>query len=130
MAGAMRAYTEEARAIATEKIYDICAGVEKVSGCAIDAEVIKGYDACINDDKIVDALASAFEGTLGPESYYFMKEPLGFSEDYSFFRNDDGKAVCTHVSQCRSCLGSGGFHITQSLTAPLMKPQCSTAWPR
>ena len=77
MAGAMRAYTEEARAIATEKIYDICAGVEKVSGCAIDAEVIKGYDACINDDKIVDALASAFEGTLGPESYYFMKEPFG-----------------------------------------------------
>ena len=91
MAGAMRAYTEEARTIATEKIYDICAGVEKVSGCAIDAEVIKGYDACINDDKIVDALASAFEGTLGPESYYFMKEPLGFSEDYSFFGSMTGK---------------------------------------
>lgn len=62
-----------------------------MSGCAIDAEVIKGYDACINDDKIVDALASAFEGTLGPESYYFMKEPLGFSEDYSFFGSMTGK---------------------------------------
>lgn len=85
MAGAMRAYTEETRRIATEKIYDICAGVEKVSGCTIDAKVIKGYDACINDDKIVDLLTAAFEETLGPESYYIMKEPLGFSEDYSFF---------------------------------------------
>ncbi len=91
MAGAMRAYTEETRAIATEKIYDICAGVEKVSGCTIDANVVKGYDACINDDKIVDALAAAFENTLGPESYYFMKEPLGFSEDYSFFGTITGK---------------------------------------
>lgn len=91
MAGAMRAYTEETRTIATEKIYDICAGVEKVSGCSIDAEVVKGYDACINDDKIVDLLASAFEKTLGPESYYYMKEPMGFSEDYSFFATVTGK---------------------------------------
>lgn len=91
MAGAMRAYTEETRAIATEKIYDICAGVEKVSGCTIDADVAKGYDACINDEGIVDLLVSAFEDTLGSESYYIMKEPLGFSEDYSFFATKTGK---------------------------------------
>lgn len=91
MSGAMRAYTEKTRAIATEKIYDICSGVEKVSGCTIDADVIKGYDACINDETIVDLLVSAFEDTLGPESYYIMQEPMGFSEDYSFFATTTGK---------------------------------------
>lgn len=91
MSGAMRAYTEETRAIATEKIYDICNGVEKVSGCTIDANVVKGYDACVNDDQIVDLLETAFEETLGQESYYIMKEPLGFSEDYSFFGTTTGK---------------------------------------
>lgn len=91
MAGAMRAYTEETRRIATKKIYDICSGVEKVSGCTIETEVAKGYDACINDDETVDLLTSAFDDTLGSDSYYMMKEPLGFSEDYSFFGTITGK---------------------------------------
>lgn len=87
MAGALRAYTQEARTTATEKIYDICKGVQMLSGCSIDADVKLGYDACCNDEALVDLIMD----TLDENNYYLLKEPMAFSEDYSFFGTKTGK---------------------------------------
>ncbi|WP_160201054.1 MULTISPECIES: M20 family metallopeptidase [Clostridia] len=87
MEGALRAYTQEARTIATEKIREICKGIETLSGCKIDANISLGYDACYNDEDLVDLIT----GTLGEENYYILKEPMSFSEDYSFFGTKTGK---------------------------------------
>ncbi len=87
MEGALRAYTQEARTIATQKIRDICSGVEILSGCNIDADINLGYDACYNDEALVDLIID----TLDENSYYILKEPMSFSEDYSFFGTKTGK---------------------------------------
>lgn len=87
MEGALRAYTQEARTIATQKIRDICRGVETLSGCNIDADISLGYDACYNDEALVDLIVDA----LDEENYYILKEPMSFSEDYSFFGTKTGK---------------------------------------
>ena len=91
MMGSLRCYTPETREIATQKIYDICKGVETISGCKVDAEVRLGYDACINNDDLVDLLYDTYVSDLGEDSCAFMNEPMGFSEDYSFFSTVTGK---------------------------------------
>lgn len=89
--GAFRTYTPEAREVGIRKIHDICRGVEAISGCKIDDQVVIGYDACFNDENTVDILAAACADELGEDSYYMMKEPVKFSEDFSFFSTQTGK---------------------------------------
>ena len=89
--GGLRTYTQETREIATQKIHDICRGVEAIAGCTIDDQVLIGYDACSNDEETVDVLTEAYTSELGEDSFYMMKEPLKFSEDYSFFATQTGK---------------------------------------
>ncbi len=91
MAGSVRAYTPEARETAIQKIHDICRGVEAVSGCTVDDQVILGYDACDNDVDLVDTIIAACDDKLGGEGYVVMDKPMGFSEDYSFFSTVTGK---------------------------------------
>ena len=87
MYGSVRCYTPEARAVAREKIADICRGVEKLSGCTSKDVVMDGYDACINDDGLIDTFIEAY----GAENVVMMKTPMGFSEDYSFYATKTGK---------------------------------------
>lgn len=89
MGGSVRAYDPETRAVAHQKIHDICRGVEQISGATIEERIDLGYDACINDDDLVDALIAAYEE--GGIPYEMMAEPMGFSEDYSFFSTRTGK---------------------------------------
>ena len=89
LGGSVRTYTPEARDIAHQKVREICKGVEAFSGAKIDATILLGYDACINDDALVDLLIDAYERIGIPCS--MMKAPMGFSEDYSFYATQTGK---------------------------------------
>ncbi len=89
--GGFRTYTPEARETGIRKIHDICRGVEKISDCKIDAQVTIGYDACFNDEATVDVLKDAYDTALGEDSYVMLKEPMKFSEDFSFFSTQTGK---------------------------------------
>ena len=89
--GCFRTYTPEARETGIRKIHDICRGVEKISDCKIDDQVVIGYDACFNDGAIVDVLRAAYDTELGKDSYVMLKEPMKFSEDFSFFSTQTGK---------------------------------------
>lgn len=91
LTGVLRVFTQQARETASEKIHDICRGVEKISGCKIEESVNLGYDACFNDGELVDLICAAYDENLGADSYYIMEEPMMFSEDYSFFSTQTGK---------------------------------------
>lgn len=88
--GTMRCYTPETRAIAAQKITDVMKGVESISGCTITGGLELGYDACANDEELV----AMVEESIGREMVIRMKEPMGFSEDYSFFGTKTGKPSC------------------------------------
>lgn len=91
MTGAIRALTPESRAVAAQKVHDICRGVEKASGCKIEDEVLLGYDACTNDPDLIEMLTAAFSEQMGEDSFSMMEAPQLFSEDYSFFATKTGK---------------------------------------
>ena len=85
MEGAARAYTPEARKTIGDCVFKIAEAVEKVSGCKIEVIQDLGYDSIYNDD----ALAAWMEGTLkeiiGEDHVEIYADPMGFSEDFSFF---------------------------------------------
>ena len=87
----MRAYTAETREIAHKKIQDICSGVEAISGAKVDIEIKKGYDACYNDEKLVDLLTRTYLEKYNGDGVEMMTEPMGFSEDFSFYHTKTGK---------------------------------------
>ncbi len=88
LGGSVRAYTPETRAVVHQKVHDICRGAEALSGAKVDEKIMLGYDACINDDELIDILTAAYDGNL---PYEMMKQPMGFSEDYSFYNTVTGK---------------------------------------
>lgn len=85
MGGNARAYTVEAREKIEEYVYKIARAVESVSGCRIDVEPVKGYDACFNDPELSEFLLAELPGIVGEDHVQYLKEPMGFSEDFSFF---------------------------------------------
>ncbi len=85
MGGNARAYTAEARKIIRDNVYRIAEGVEKISGCKIEVDEKIGYDACFNDIGLSEKVRAAIIETLGEDKLEIFKEPLGFSEDFSFY---------------------------------------------
>lgn len=117
MIATVRAYNQNTREIAIQKIHDICRGVEVISGCKIDDDVRLGYDAMVNDDELLDIITDAYDVNLGQDSYEFMKEPFGGSEDFSFFSTKTGKpAVLMFLS---------AGHVTGMPVSTLHSPDCT-----
>ena len=85
MRGNARTFSEETRKIVEHKVYDIAEGVEKISGCKINVNYIKGYDACINDPELNDFVRDTIIEKLGKEHYDLLPEPMGFSEDFGYY---------------------------------------------
>lgn len=113
----IRAYTQETREIAIQKIHDICRGVEKISGCKVEEDIRLGYDAMINDSRLVDIISDYYKKEIGPDFYKKMKEPFGGSEDFSFFSTKTGKpAVLMFLS---------AGHVKGMPVSTLHSPNCT-----
>ncbi|MBQ6621360.1 MAG: amidohydrolase [Mogibacterium sp.] len=85
MAGNARSYTAEARAVIKDYAYRIAEGVEKISGCKINVNPAWGYDSCYNDPALTNTLLPILEESVGADRVELFDDPMGFSEDFSFY---------------------------------------------
>ena len=85
MVGNARAYTAEARKTIEEYVYRIAEGVEKISGCKIEVHEALGYDACFNDAGLASWIKPVLSDVVGEERVEEFTDPMGFSEDFSFY---------------------------------------------
>ncbi|MBR2540174.1 MAG: amidohydrolase [Mogibacterium sp.] len=115
MVGNARAYTAEARKTIEEYVYRIAEGVEKISGCKIDVHETLGYDACFNDPGLVDWIRPVLGEIIGEDRVEAFPDPMGFSEDFSFY------STLTGVPALFMILQAG----TMGEVAPLHNAHCS-----
>ena len=85
MVGNARAYTSEARQAIHDNVYKIAEGVGVISGCRIDVHEDLGYDACYNDPDLSKEVEDILRDTIGDDRVEIFKDPMGFSEDFSFY---------------------------------------------
>ncbi len=83
--GIARSYLDSIREDVTRQVFDIAAGMEKVSGCKFDINHYEGYPACYNDEALTELAEGAVGEALGEENIVHFEKPLSFSEDFSYF---------------------------------------------
>jgi amidohydrolase len=89
-AGVSRAYGEETRETIRKQMFDIAKGMESISGCEFDVYHYYGYPTAINDDELVDLASEAITQELGDDSIIELEKPMGFSEDFAYYRQMAG----------------------------------------
>lgn len=84
--GVSRAYSEEVRETIRKQMFSIAKGMESVSGCQFDVYHYYGYPAAFNDSELVDIAEEAIIEELGRDAIVPLEKPMGFSEDFAYFR--------------------------------------------
>ncbi len=92
--GIARSYLDSIRKDVTKQVFDIAAGMEKVSGCEFDINHYEGYPACYNDEALTELAEIAIGEALGEDSIIHFEKPLSFSEDFSYFTKMTGTPGC------------------------------------
>ncbi len=92
--GIARSYLDSIRMDVTKQVFDIAAGMEKVSGCEFDINHYEGYPACYNDEALTELAEIAIGEALGEDSIIHFEKPLSFSEDFSYFTKMTGTPGC------------------------------------
>lgn len=92
--GIARSYLDSIREDVTKQVFDIAAGLEKISGCEFDINHYDGYPACYNDEKLTKQTRSAVSAALGEENVIDIEKPLSFSEDFSYYTKMTGTPGC------------------------------------
>lgn len=83
--GVSRFYNNEVGATIRERCRSIARGVESLSGCHIDVNVLEGY-ACVNNDTaLISQIESSLDAELGPEGHFRLASPFSASEDFSAY---------------------------------------------
>lgn len=88
--GIARSYSDSVREEVNQQVYDIARGVESISGCKVDINHYEGYPTAENDEDLVQLARSAVSAELGPEAIVELKQPLSFSEDFSYYSKMTG----------------------------------------
>lgn len=83
--GIARSYLDTIREDVTKQVFDIAAGLEKISGCEFDINHYEGYPACYNDEALTALAEDAVREALGEERILQLEKPLSFSEDFSYY---------------------------------------------
>ena len=113
MCGNARSYTNEARKTIDDYARKIAESVEMVSGCKINVDPHYGYDACFNDPELYGKLMPVMESALGKEHVETFAEPMGFSEDYSFYSTLTGVPSLFLILQAGSTGPVASLHNAQ-----------------
>lgn len=88
--GVSRAYSEEVREVIRQQMFAIAKGMESISGCNFDVYHYYGYPTAYNDKELVDLAREAVTEELGPDSIVDLEKPMGFSEDFAYYRQMGG----------------------------------------
>ena len=85
MIGNARAFTTEARQKIEDHVYRVARAVEDLSHCKIEVSATHGYDSVCNDDALSDFLFAELPDIIGRDHVEQFKQPMNFSEDFSFY---------------------------------------------
>ncbi len=88
--GVSRAFSEEVRETIRQQMFAIGKGMESISGCKMDIYHYYGYPAAYNDEELVDCAKKAVADELGSDAIVELERPMGFSEDFAYFRQMTG----------------------------------------
>ena len=88
--GVSRAFTEEVRETIRQQMFSIAKGMESISGCNVDIYYYRGYPAAYNDEELVDCARKAIADELGADAIVELERPMGFSEDFAYYRQMTG----------------------------------------
>jgi len=83
--GTLRALDNETRSFAKERIKELVSNTARAFGGEGIAEFHDGYQALINDDKVVDVIKENAERFVGKENVVFKEFPSLGAEDFSYF---------------------------------------------
>ena len=83
--GIARSYVPHVREEVTRQVYEIAAGIEKISGATIEIDHYEGYPACYNDPQMTEETMAAMKEALGEDRVAEAEYPYSFSEDFSYF---------------------------------------------
>ena len=114
--GVSRAYSEEVRETIRQQMFAIAKGMESVSGCNFDVYHYYGYPTAYNDKELVDLAREAVTEELGPNSIVELEKPMGFSEDFAYYRQMGGVPSAFFMV----CAGHNGDAVY-----PLHSAKCS-----
>lgn len=114
MAGTMRTVSEELRAQAKKRIYDICNGIASSMGGSCRIEYTGSYDVTVNNTEICETVRRAVNSLYGTAEAVDLMNPSMIGEDFSLY----GQRV-------PSCLYCFGTRMDESDTATLH--QCTFA---
>ncbi len=85
-----RTYGEANRKVIYDEVMRLARGCEELSGCKFDVEHIEGYGSVVNDPALLKLADQAVTEALGEGYVDYLKEPLSFSEDFSYYGNATG----------------------------------------
>ena len=85
-----RTYGEETRKVIYDEVMRLARGTEELSGCKFDVEHTEGYGSVVNDPALLKLADEAVTEALGEGYVNYLKEPLSFSEDFSYYGNATG----------------------------------------
>lgn len=88
--GVSRAFSEEVRETIRQQMFAIGKGMESVSGNHVDIYHYYGYPAAYNDAAEVECAREAITAELGEDAIVELERPMGFSEDFAYYRKMAG----------------------------------------
>ena len=85
-----RTYGEANRKVIYDEVMRLARGVEEMSGCKFEVKHTEGYGSVTNDSGLVSLAAKTIGEALGEDNVVMLREPLSFSEDFSYYGNATG----------------------------------------
>lgn len=104
--GSLRSLDSEARRVALETLEDVCAGVQRETGCTVDMQLGASTPAVINDSDLTHLLHQSVIQMLNPGAVQPIDEPSMGSEDFSYYLE--------HIPGAMFRLGVAGEQVGQA----------------
>lgn len=112
--GVSRCYVNSVREDVDDQVRQITRGVEALSGCRIEIDRLSSYPPCYNDEELTALAGRVLRQQLGEDNIIDMKEPMSFSEDFSYYgqmtgtpslfmllyAGHEGELVSLHSAKC------------------------------
>lgn len=83
--GTLRTANSEIRAMMQRRIAEVAQGVAQAMGCSVDAEILAGYAALVNNHDEAARVMRVAKRLFGEENTLEKPEPSMGGEDFSFF---------------------------------------------
>lgn len=85
LSGSLRSLDSASRSTALETLEDVCAAVQRETGCEVSLQLDVAAPAVINDPQLVQLLRHCAAAAITPEAAEEIDDPSMGSEDFSYY---------------------------------------------